>query len=164
MKIIQIDKKDWSAGLKKMREAYRLIGPVRDGDYHLFSELADGAEPDFAFGNTRLSVKEIISPTSMLLSDGATIQLLGVKIKPSQKENALEFIKQKLHKQRVFLKHDNNFPKPETNGKPHPCYLYLRNRTFVNAHLIKSGLVRVDTRSSYRMKKRYLSFVPQEVR
>jgi sulfhydrogenase subunit beta (sulfur reductase) len=64
MKIIQIDKKDWRAGLKKLREGYRLIGPVRDGDYHRFNELPDGAEPDFAFGNTRLSVKEIIYPQS----------------------------------------------------------------------------------------------------
>jgi len=64
MKIIQIDKKDWSAGLKKLRDAYRLIGPVRDGEFHSFKTLEADMEPDFDFSNTRLSVKEIIYPQS----------------------------------------------------------------------------------------------------
>jgi len=64
MKIVQIDKKDWGAGLKKLRDAFRLVGPVRDGDYHSFKELDQGTEPDFEFSNTRLSVKEIIYPQS----------------------------------------------------------------------------------------------------
>ena len=64
MKIVRIDKKDWSAGLKKLRKAYRLIGPVQEGDGHRFKPLAEGTEPDLAFGNTRLSAKEIIYPQS----------------------------------------------------------------------------------------------------
>ncbi len=64
MKIVQIDKKDWRAGLKKLRDAYRLIGPVQDGDYHYFKELDKDTEPDLDFSNTRLSVKEIIYPQS----------------------------------------------------------------------------------------------------
>ena len=64
MKIVQIDKKDWKAGLTKLREAYRLIGPAKDGDFHSFKRLDDGEEPDFDFGNTRLSIKEIIYPQS----------------------------------------------------------------------------------------------------
>ena len=64
MKIVQIDKKNWSAGLVKLRDAYRLIGPVRDGEFHSFKALETGMEPDFDFGNTRLSVKEIIYPQS----------------------------------------------------------------------------------------------------
>ena len=48
MKIVQIDKKDWHAGLKKLRDAYRLIGPVQDGDYHYFKELDKDAEPDLS--------------------------------------------------------------------------------------------------------------------
>jgi ferredoxin len=64
MKIVQIDKQDWQAGLTKLREAYRLIGPVKDGDFHIFKRLGNGEAPDLAFGNTRLSVKEVIYPQS----------------------------------------------------------------------------------------------------
>ena len=64
MKIVQIDKKDWSAGLKKLRDTYRLIGPVQDGEFHSFKALEADMEPDFNFSNTRLSVKEIIYPQS----------------------------------------------------------------------------------------------------
>jgi endonuclease YncB( thermonuclease family) len=36
------------------------------------------------------------------------------------------------------------------------CYLYLQNKTFLNAHLIKNGLVDVDTSFDYRLKKKFL--------
>ena len=36
-------------------------------------------------------------------------------------------------------------------------YLYLRNRTPVNRHLIRSGLVEVDTTRDYRFKKAFLA-------
>jgi modification methylase len=111
-----------------------------------------------SFRETYFSIKKIISPTSMLLSDGTTIQLLGIKIEPTQIDNALQFIKEKLNNQRVFLKHDNNFPKPDSNGTPFPCYLYLRNRTFINAHLIKKRLAVVDISIDFKHKTRFLRY------
>ena len=38
------------------------------------------------------------------------------------------------------------------------CYLYLRNKTFVNAHLIKRHLVDVDTTYSYKHKSKFLEY------
>ena len=35
------------------------------------------------------------------------------------------------------------------------CYLCLQNRTFMNAHLIKAGLVAIDTRADFRLKKEF---------
>jgi site-specific DNA-methyltransferase (adenine-specific) len=37
------------------------------------------------------------------------------------------------------------------------CYLYLRNKTFLNAHLIKNGLVDVDTFFGYKYKTKFLT-------
>jgi endonuclease YncB( thermonuclease family) len=37
------------------------------------------------------------------------------------------------------------------------CYLYLQNRTFLNAHMIKSGLVEVDTSVDYKLKDKFLA-------
>lgn len=36
------------------------------------------------------------------------------------------------------------------------CYLYLQNKTFLNAHLIKLGLANVDTSLNYKYKERFL--------
>jgi endonuclease YncB( thermonuclease family) len=35
------------------------------------------------------------------------------------------------------------------------CYLYLENKTFINAHLIKSGLVQVDSDSNFKYAKKF---------
>jgi site-specific DNA-methyltransferase (adenine-specific) len=37
------------------------------------------------------------------------------------------------------------------------CYLYLSNKTFINAHLIKSGLVDVETGYDFRYMAKFLS-------
>ena len=36
------------------------------------------------------------------------------------------------------------------------CYLYLQNKTFINSHLIKSGLVDVDNDLEYKYKTKFL--------
>lgn len=36
------------------------------------------------------------------------------------------------------------------------CYLYLKNKTFLNAHLIKEGLVGKDTRFNFKYKDKFL--------
>ena len=36
------------------------------------------------------------------------------------------------------------------------CYLYLKNKTFVNAHLIKLGLANVDLQYDYSKKNRFI--------
>ncbi len=43
---------------------------------------------------------------------------------------------------RIFLKYDKQKQEEENLLL---CYLYLENKTFVNAHLIKSGLVGIDS-------------------
>jgi site-specific DNA-methyltransferase (adenine-specific) len=37
------------------------------------------------------------------------------------------------------------------------CYLYLENRTFVNAHLIRSGLVEIDSSYEYQYRDKFLT-------
>ncbi|HXL58488.1 MAG TPA: hypothetical protein VN958_19635, partial [Chitinophagaceae bacterium] len=37
------------------------------------------------------------------------------------------------------------------------CYLYLQNKTFINAHLIKSGLVHSDRESDFKYKEKFIS-------
>ncbi|HPU22920.1 MAG TPA: thermonuclease family protein, partial [Candidatus Kapabacteria bacterium] len=57
---------------------------------------------------------------------------------------------------RVFIKYDNIKYDNESNLL---CYLYLENKTFINAHLIKSGLVKVDTELEYKYKQKFLNYL-----
>jgi sulfhydrogenase subunit beta (sulfur reductase) len=67
MKIVQIDKKSWADGLKKLSETYRLYGPVKEGDFHNFKQLQQGQLPDLKCLNTRLSPKSIIYPQTEVM-------------------------------------------------------------------------------------------------
>ena len=64
MKIINIDKKNWDEGVQKARQSYKLIGPVRDGMFHLFKELDKNEMPDMLYKTSRLSPKEVVFPRS----------------------------------------------------------------------------------------------------
>lgn len=103
---------------------------------------------------TYYSVKEITSPEMLVLSDGLKIKLLGVKERPEKNNEAVQFLREKTRGQKVFLKFDTIKYDVENNLL---CYLYLQNKTFLNAHLIKKGLVEVDTALDYKYRSRFLS-------
>jgi DNA modification methylase/endonuclease YncB( thermonuclease family) len=99
------------------------------------------------------TVKHIVSPTILILSDGMQIRLIGIKEDEEKKEKALDFLKDKLKGQRVFLKYDQNKNDDQNNVW---CYLYLKNKTFINAHLLKNKLVHVDESYDFRYKQKFL--------
>lgn len=57
-------KEEWDETLTGLKEAYRVIVPVKDGDFHNFKVLEEGVRPNFDFQNTRLSPKGTIYPQS----------------------------------------------------------------------------------------------------
>ena len=103
---------------------------------------------------TYYTVKEVISPKILILNNGVKIRLLGVEEKPEKNGGAIQFLKEKALGQKVFLKFDTIKYDKENNLF---CYLYLSNKTFLNAHLIKSDLVEVDTEFDYKYKSKFLS-------
>ncbi|MGK9477627.1 DNA methyltransferase [Melioribacter sp. OK-6-Me] len=102
---------------------------------------------------TYYTVKEVISPELLSLSNGLKIRLLGIKEKPQKNDEAVKFLIEKTNGQKVFLRFDN-IKYDEKNNLL--CYLYLWNKTFLNAHLIKNGLVSVDTTIDYKYKAKFL--------
>lgn len=100
------------------------------------------------------TVKEIISPEQLILDNGLKVRLLGVKTIPEKNEEAIQFLKEKTHGQKVFIKFDT--PKYDQNNNL-LCYLYLWNKTFLNAHLIKNGLTDVDGEFDYKYRDKFLS-------
>jgi ferredoxin len=57
-------KEEWTKALEGLREAYKVIVPVKDGDFHIFRSIDEGKKPDFTFRNTRLSPKSLVYPQS----------------------------------------------------------------------------------------------------
>jgi DNA modification methylase len=108
------------------------------------------------------SVKEIISPEVLVMYNGLRIRLIGVQEKRGEKAEAIQFLREKTRGQKVFLKFDTiKYDKEnERYDKENElfCYLYLRNKTFINAHLIKNGLVDVDISFDYKYKSKFLEY------
>ncbi len=99
------------------------------------------------------TIKEILSPEILILSNGVKIRLLGIKENQQKREEAIQFLKDKTSGQKVFLRFDDIKYDEQNNLL---CYLYLQNKTFINAHLIKNGLVDVDNSLDYRYKNKFL--------
>jgi site-specific DNA-methyltransferase (adenine-specific) len=100
------------------------------------------------------SVKEVISPELIKLNNDLIIRLLGVKEKKSVNEQAIKFLLEKTNGQKVFMKFDNQKYDERNNLL---CYLYLKNKTFINAHIIKEGLVDVDGLTEFKYKDKFLN-------
>lgn len=133
-------------------------------DFHSFDKKTDpkklqfGSKIDKDSGNREeyFSVKEIVSPEIIVLNNGLKIRLIGIKEEKNQNGNAKEFLKKKFSNQRVFLKFDQEKHDKDNNLL---CYVYLKNKTFINAHLIKNGLTLVDTSMNFKYKDKFINLL-----
>jgi len=107
---------------------------------------------------TYYSVKEVISPEVLILNTGLKIKLLGIKEIPEKNREAIQFLHEKTRGQKVFIRFDTL--KHDANNNL-LCYLYLWNKTFLNAHLIKNNLVDADTSSGYKYKSKFIAYANQ---
>jgi site-specific DNA-methyltransferase (adenine-specific) len=102
------------------------------------------------------TVKEVISPEKIRLNNDLTVKLIGIKENPTINGKATKFIVEKTKGKRVFLKYDNIKYDNDNNLL---CYLYLENKTFINAHLIKNGLAQVDSDIDFKYKDKFLNLL-----
>jgi len=99
------------------------------------------------------TVKEIISPELIKLNNDLVIRLIGIKQNSTINGEATKFLSTKLKGKRVFLRYDE----VKYDNENHlMAYLYLENKTFVNAHLLKAGLVEVDKSMNFKYKNKFL--------
>jgi len=104
------------------------------------------------------SVKEVISTELIRLSNGLLVRLIGVRANPETNGLAINFITEKTKGQKIFLKYD--LQKHDSQNRL-LCYVYLKNKTFLNAHLIKHGLAIVDRSVDFRHKDKFLKLEAQ---
>ena len=104
------------------------------------------------------SVKDVVSPNKIILNNGLEIKLLGIKEKENFKPQAINYLKEKFNKRKIFLKYDSQKYDKNNNLM---CYVYLDNKTFVNNHLIRTGYVDVETNFDYSCKNKFLKSLPK---
>ncbi|MCW5205631.1 hypothetical protein VU08_01690 [Desulfobulbus sp. F5] len=102
------------------------------------------------------SVKDILSPVLLRLDNNKIVRLAGIKERNSARDQAVTFLKEKTKRQKVFLKFEKEKYDSENNLL---CYLYLKNKTFINAHLLKQNLVDVDLESCFKYKNKFIKIV-----
>ncbi|MCL1792807.1 MAG: thermonuclease family protein, partial [Oscillospiraceae bacterium] len=119
-------------------------------------KLRYGSKIDDAGNSQRedyYTVKHIITPELVELNNGLTIRLIGIAENAEANSSATKYLSEKLLGQKVFLRYDEKKYDEEDHLL---CYLYLSNKTFINAHLIKNGLVDADCRSDYKYKNKFI--------
>ena len=102
------------------------------------------------------TVKEIKSPEIIVLNNGLKIKLIGIKEDKSKNGRAIDYLTRKLKGEKVFIKFDQ---RKHDNKNNLLCYLYLKNKTFINAHLIKNGLTLVDTSMNFKYKDKFINLL-----
>ena len=131
-------------------------------DFHKFDKKTDpkklqyGSKIDQNGSAQRedyFSVKEVLSPELVKLNNDLIVRLIGVKEKKEANGKAIEFLQLKTKGQKVFLKYDATKHDEQNNLM---VYLYLKNKTFLNAHLIKNGFANVDLSLDYKNKDKFI--------
>ena len=138
-------------------------------DFHKFDKKIDPKKLQFGSkidmnGSTKgekyYSVKEIVSPELLKLNNDLIVRLIGVREKKEVSGKAVEFLQLKTKGQKVFLK----FDEIKHDEKNHLfVYLYLKNKTFLNAHLIKKGFANAIKDYEYKNKGKFIKLETENV-
>jgi site-specific DNA-methyltransferase (adenine-specific) len=135
--------------------------PYRFVDVHKLDKKIDlkklqyGSKIDAESSTKReelFSVKEIINPELLKLNNDLTVRLIGIKQNPKINDRATEYLRDKLRGRRVFLKFDEQ---KYDSQNILMVYLYLENKTFINAHLLKEKLADIDNSLNFKYKTKF---------
>ena len=132
---VDVHKMDKKIDVKKLQFGSKIDGKTEKSDVEYFS------------------VKEVISPELVCLSNNLTVRLIGIVQNQQVNGRAKTYLEEKFKGKRVFLRYDA----AKYDADNHLLvYLYLENKTFINAHLIKNGLADVDEVMDYKYKEKFL--------
>ncbi|OIO30478.1 MAG: DNA methylase N-4 [Nitrospirae bacterium CG1_02_44_142] len=156
MSVVKQDKKNIDFKKEILELPYVFKDPVKFDKKIDPKKLRFGSKIDNSDSQreTYYSVKEIVSPEIMLLDNDLRVRLIGVKENKAINGKALQFLKEKLKGQKVFLKFDAI--KYDSAGNL-MGYLYLKNKTFINAHLIKNRLVQADSSQNFKYRNKFVA-------
>src|SRR5207249_2646512 len=97
---------------------------------------------------------QILSPEIVQLNNGLQVRLLGVKSIEEKHDDAINFLSEMTKGQQVFLKYDA--VKHDDHNRL-CAYVYLKNKTFINAHLLKNRLATIDDSLEFKYKEKFMN-------
>ena len=101
--------------------------------------------------NALYKVVDIVDENTIKLNTGLLVKFLGVNI--VDKDRAIKYLKEYLLKKEVMLRLESN---SVLNKNTIFAYVYLKNKIFINAYLIKSGIAQADREKEYKLKRKFL--------
>ncbi len=109
-------------------------------------------EPDkLKFGKNKLyRVVDILEDGRLKLDTGLLVKLRGIVI--TDLDATLSYLRDFVLKKKVYLKFDKGYIADENIVE---AYVYLKNKIFINAYLIKSGFAIVDKNSDFDLKDKF---------
>ncbi len=99
-------------------------------------------------------VVSILDERTVRLENGMTVELLGITVSPTRKEDALAYLHKYILGKRVLVKFDG--PLPNSHNGHTAGYVYLSNRLFVNRKMIEMGLARADRDVQHRYRAKFI--------
>ncbi|MCX5888722.1 MAG: site-specific DNA-methyltransferase [Deltaproteobacteria bacterium] len=97
-------------------------------------------------------VVQIISEDKIKLDNGQTVGFLGIKI--DKKNEVINYLTEHLLGKQVIIRNGSN----GNDGQDLLAYVYLKNKIFINAYLIKSGLGSPDLSSDHKFNNKFIKF------
>lgn len=149
----QTSRKEWKNVIQNL--PYLFKDPVQFNKKIDPRRISFGSKIDWNNSSTKefFRVKQVLAPNFLILDKGMTIRLLGVSEKKETRKEAIAFLEEKTKGQKVFLQFDQTTHDEENHLL---CYLFLSNKTFLNAHLIKKGLADADPSIPHRYSTKFL--------
>jgi len=105
------------------------------------------------------SVKEILAPNLIRLNNDLIVRLIGVKPRENYIPQAKQFLERKILKGQIFLKFDRIKYDKENHLL---AYVYMKNKTFINAHLIKNGFAEVDLDYPFKYQIKFRELLQEQ--
>ncbi len=150
------DAKKWEEKIKNLK--YIFVDPIKFDKKVDPNKLKFGSKisiDDVDNKNLRqryFTVREILGPTTIKLSNDVIVRLIGIKPIEEHRVRAVKFLKKKILKSQIYLKYDSIKYDQENNLL---AYVFMKNKTFINAHLIKNNLCKVDNEQHFSLKDRF---------
>jgi site-specific DNA-methyltransferase (adenine-specific) len=135
--------------------------PYQFSDVHKLNKIIDVKKQQYgsridANGTAKreelFRVRKVISPDLVELSDGVIVRLIGIKQDAEKSDLAKLFLADIFRGRRIFMKYDVIKYDSENHLL---AYLYLDNKTFINAHLLKKKYAHVDDSISFRLLDKF---------
>jgi DNA modification methylase/endonuclease YncB( thermonuclease family) len=99
-------------------------------------------------------VTEIVDGQTIRLDNGQKVQFLGVQIE--RQDETLEYLRTRILGKQVLLKKELSI-----DCEIIPAYVYLKNKIFINAYLIKSGMASPDLAVNHKLNKKFIKLQEQ---